>query len=186
VHEPRPRIAPLPPDEWDPELRDQLGKMLLDEDGRPINIFATLANHPKLLKRWMVFATHVLSKSELPARDRELLILRTGYRCGCAYEWGQHVLIARQCGITDEEIASVADGPDAGWSPHDGALLSAADELHDHACISDGTWDILSRTYGTSQLMEVPFAVGQYHLVAFALNSFGVQLDPGVPGLPEP
>jgi alkylhydroperoxidase family enzyme len=179
-----PRIAPLPPDEWDAELREKAGGMLLNEDGQPLNIFATLANHPKLLKRWLVFANHVMGKSEIPVRERELLILRTGYRCGSEYEWGQHVLIARQCGITDDEIARVAEGPDAGWSTHEAALLRAADDLHDSARISDATWDALSATYGTQQLMEVPFTVGQYHLVAFALNSFGVQRDPGVPGLP--
>jgi 4-carboxymuconolactone decarboxylase len=179
-----PRIEPLPPDQWDPELREQLGKMLLNEDGQPLNIFATLANHPKLLKRWMVFANHVMGKSELSTRDRELLILRTGYRCASEYEWGQHVLIARQCGITDDEIARVAEGPAAGWSDHEATLLRAADELHDDARIGDTTWAALATTYDTRQLMEVPFTVGQYHLVAFALNSFGVQRDAGVPGLP--
>jgi 4-carboxymuconolactone decarboxylase len=180
-----PRIPPLPPQEWDPELTDQLGKMLINADGRPLNIFATLAHHPKLLKRWMVFATHVLSKSEISARDRELLILRTGYRCSSAYEWGQHVLIARECGISDAEIERVAEGPGAaGWSAHDAALVRAADELHDTSRISDETWALLAETYTTRQLMEVPFTVGQYHLVAFALNSFGVERDPGVPDLP--
>jgi len=183
--DPAPRIPPLPAEEWDPELRDQLGRMLLNDDGQPLNIFATMANHPKLMKRWMVFANHVLGKSELPERDRELLILRTGYRCASPYEWGQHVLIARRCGLTDEEIGRVASGPETGWSAHDSALVRAADELHDDARISDATWAALAETYDTRQMMEVPFAVGQYHLVAFALNSFGVERDAGVPGLPD-
>ena len=34
------------------------------------------------------------------------------------------------------------------------------------------------------QLMDLVFAVGQYTLVSMALNSFGVQLDPGVEGFP--
>ena len=55
---------------------------------RPLNIFATLAHHPKLLKRWLVFGNHVLAKSTLPARDRELLILRTGWRCRRAVRVG--------------------------------------------------------------------------------------------------
>ena len=75
-----PRIPPLPPDRWDPEIRP-----LLEANearmGRPLNIFATFANHPKLLKRWSVLANHALFKTTLPARERELLILRTGFRC---------------------------------------------------------------------------------------------------------
>ena len=76
-------------------------------------MFATFAHHPKLMKRWLVFGNHVLAKSTLPARDRELLVLRTGWNCRAPYEWAQHVAIARAIGITDDEIARVAEGPDA-------------------------------------------------------------------------
>ena len=47
------------------------------------------------------------------------------------------------------------------------------------------TWKALSERYSTQQLMDVVFAVGQYTLVSMALNSFGVQLDPGVEGFPR-
>jgi 4-carboxymuconolactone decarboxylase len=178
-----PRIAPLPIDQWDPELREQQAALLNNMGGRPLNIFSTLANHPKLLKRWLVFANHVLAKNSLPERDRELLILRTGFRCTSEYEWGQHVLIARRSSISDAEIANVVIGPSSpSWSVHDAALLTAADELHEHSRVSDDTWAALSARYSTQQMMDVVFTVGNYHVVAMALNSFGVELDDGVPG----
>lgn len=178
-----PRIAPLPLDQWDPELREQQAALLTNMGGRPLNIFATMANHPKLLKRWLVFANHVLAKNTLPERDRELLILRTGFRCGSEYEWGQHMIIARRCGISDDEIAEVVVGPSSpSWSIHDAALMEAADELHEHSRVGDDTWRTLSAGYSTQQLMDVVFTVGNYHVVAMALNSFGVELDAGVDG----
>lgn len=181
-----PRIAPLPPAEWDAETRDQLGTAVSAPDGTPLNIFATIANHPKLLKRWLVFANHVLFKSTLAFRDRELLILRTGWNCRSPYEWGQHVLIARQGGFTDDEIDRVVAGPDdPGWDAFDAALLRAADELHRDAAVSDATWATLCERYGDEQLLDAVFAVGQYHTVAFALNSCRVPLDDGVGGLPD-
>jgi alkylhydroperoxidase family enzyme len=64
-------------------------------------------------------------------------------------------------------------------------LLTAADELHTDACLSDATWTALAEHYDTQQLVEVPMLVGHYHMVAFALNSLGVQREHGVPGLPE-
>ena len=119
----------------------------------------------------------------MPARERELLILRTGWRCQSVYEWGQHVLIGRRAGLTDEDIARLKDGPDApGWDPFDAALVRAADELHDDGCITDATWAALRERYDDAQLIEVPMVVGQYHLVSFTLNSLGVQREPGVPG----
>jgi alkylhydroperoxidase family enzyme len=151
--------------------------------GRPAaNIFATLVRHPGLFRKWMPFGGKLLA-GKLPARDRELLILRAGWRCQSEYEWGQHVLIARAAGVTDEEIERLKVGPDApGWEPFDAALVHAADELHDDGCITDATWATLAGRYDEPQLIEVPMVVGQYHLVSFTLNSLGVQRESGVPG----
>ena len=179
-----PRVAPLPPGEWHAETAKILEASKMG--GRVLNIFATLAHHPDLLRRWMVFGTHVLVKSTIAARERELLILRTGWNCRAEYEWGQHVVIGKQCGLSDDEIQRVAVGPDApGWDPFDAALLRAADELHRDCRIGDSTWRALSARYDTKQLMDLIFAVGQYTLVSMALNSLGVQLDEGVPRFPE-
>ena len=63
-------------------------------------------------------------------------------------------------------------------------LLRSADELHEAARISDETWAALAERYDTTQLIEVPMLVGQYHLVGFTLNSLGIERDPGVGGFP--
>ncbi|HEV2685476.1 MAG TPA: carboxymuconolactone decarboxylase family protein [Actinomycetota bacterium] len=166
----------------DDEAREALRATSL---GPAVNIFRTLIRHPKLFKRWLVFANHVLFKSTIPARDREILILRTGWRCRAEYEWGQHVIIGKAASLSDEEIARIAEGPAApGWDPFEATLMRAADELHDDQFVSDATWKALAERYSTHQLMDVVFAVGQYTLVSMALNSFGVQLDPGVDGFP--
>ena len=183
----KPRIEPLDPKTAPPEAREQLEKLAGGGlfNGRILNIFGTLAHHPELMRRWLVFGNHILGKSTLPERERELAILRVGYRCKSEYEWGQHVLIAKRCGISDEEIARVAAGPGAkGWSAADAAVLRAADELHEDQMISEATWSELVKTWNRQQLMDLVFTIGQYHLVAMALNTFGVQRDPGVPPLP--
>jgi alkylhydroperoxidase family enzyme len=174
-------VAPLGDAEIDPELRERLGK------GPLLNIFRTLANHPKLAKRWLVFGNHVLGHNALAPRERELVILRIGWLCRSGYEWGQHVRIAKDSGLGDDEIARVPRGADApGWSELDRALLRATDELHRDAFISDATWQALAAHLDTRQLMDLVFTVGQYNLVSMALNSFGVQPEPGLARLPEP
>jgi alkylhydroperoxidase family enzyme len=152
-----------------------------------LNIFGTLARHPKLLKRWLVFGNHVLAKSTLNARDRELLILRTGWNCRAPYEWGQHVVIGRGSGITDEEITRLTKGPDAnGWSEADAFLVRAADELHNDSSLSDKTYAALTTRFDEQQMLDIVFTVGQYHLVSMALNAFGVERDDGVTDAPMP
>lgn len=177
----KPRVEPLRDDQLDPETRERFGS------GPILNIFRTLAHHPKLMKRWLVFGNHILAKSSLAPRERELVILRVGWLCRCGYEWGQHVLIARNSGLSDEEIERIAAGSDAeGWSDLERLLLRAADELHADAFISDATWSGLSAHLSTEQIIDLVFTVGQYNLVSMALNSLGVQPESDdVPRLPE-
>jgi len=182
----RPRIPPLDPAAFPSDVREIVSRDASAGAAEPLNILRTLAHHPKLMKRWLVFANHVLFKSTLPARERELVILRIGWLCRAGYEWGQHVLIGRDAGLTAEEIERIIQGPDAaGWSDLDCLLLRATDELHDDAFVSDATWKALVGHLTTEQLMDLVFAVGQYNLVSMALNSFGVQLDPGIEAMPS-
>ncbi len=185
-----PRVQPLSFSEWDAELQRIWKKGIENPDNsaaRPVlNIFRTLANHPKLLSRWRVFGNHVLSKSSLPPRDREIIILRIGWLCGSEYEWGQHVKIGKGSGLTNEEILRITEGPDAeGWDKFDSILLRAVDELFYNSIISDATWNAIAEKYNTHQLMDVVFTVGQYNLVSWALNTLGVQRDEGFRGFPE-
>lgn len=177
----KPRIEPLPESQWNDEQREIMAPLLSSKQGpgeTASNIYATLLHHPKLMKRWLVFGNHVLFKSTLPARDRELAILRIGWLCRSGYEFCQHILIAKSCGVSDEEIEWVKTGPDAeGWSDRERYLIAAIDELHEDAFIQDSTYNGLKTHYGTEQIMDLVFAVGQYTLVSMVLNSFGVQLD---------
>ncbi len=177
----KPRVFPLSDDEAD-ETQQQLLDRMRGADGDVLNIFRTLANHADLTRRWMVFGTHVLVKSTLPARERELVILRVGWLCRAEYEWGQHVVIARDAGITDDEIRRVQAGPEAaGWSAADRTALRAVDELLADSHISDAIWAELGLIFETEQILDLIFTVGQYNLVSMALNSLGVQLEPNAP-----
>lgn len=178
-----PRIPPLAEADQDDQARD-----LLSQTGGPTvgatNIFATFVRHPGLFRRWLPFGGKLMA-GKLAARDRELLILRTGWNCRSDYEWAQHVRIARAVGITDDEIERIRAGADTdagtdGWSEHDSLLMRAADELHVDACLSDATWTALAERYDERQMIELPMLVGHYHLVAFTLNSLGVQVEDDV------
>jgi 4-carboxymuconolactone decarboxylase len=151
-------------------------------NGRDLNLFKVLMHHPALVRRWTVFAGHVLRKQTLPARERELLILRIGWLNQAEYEWAQHVEIAKREGITEGEIERVKAGPTGGWEADDGVLLQAVDDLYEHSVVSDATWAALAKKYSTEQMIDLVFTIGQYNLVSWALNSFGVPLDDYLPG----
>ena len=179
-----PRIAPVVKSEWTDAQREMLTSY--EESDRLYNVYTTMARYPELARDWLVFGGHVLRRNSLPARDRELLILRIGWLCQSEYEWSRHTIIARDVGISEEEILRITEGPDAdGWSEADATLLRAVDELRNDAFVTDATWNALAERYDEKQMMDIVFTVGQYNLVSMALNSFGVQLDDGVEGFPK-
>lgn len=176
-----PRIQHLEPEEWTPKQRELLEPTT--RDGRTYNVLATLVRHPDLFERWSRFAGHIMGPSStLPPREREILILRIGWLNQSEYEFGQHVIFARQAGLGDDEIQRVKLGAGAqGWTSLEAALCQTADDLHNDGLVSDATWNTLARSYDEKQLMDVLFTVGQYNLVSWVLNSLGVELDEGVP-----
>ena len=170
------RIAPLTDAEFSDEQKEQLKPF----GGRILNIFRTLVRAPKAFERFNQWGGYILSRrNDLPAREREIVILRTGFLCKSGYEWTQHVGIGKREGLTDDEIARIKKGADAGWSAPDAALIRASDELHKDQFITDATWKALSEHFSEKQRMDVVFTAGQYTQVSMMLNSFGVQLDPG-------
>jgi alkylhydroperoxidase family enzyme len=184
----KPRIDPLPPKEWSPEMREALGALLPPnprhprpkQDGRPkgLNALGMFAHHPALTRAFNTFNGHILFSTTLTIRHRELVVLRVAHRRDAAYEWAQHVLLAGDAGITDDEIERVTQGPDApGWSPLERAIVGAVDELLDDALIADATWAVLAGELDDEQLIDLVFTVGAYDLVAMAFRTFGVQLD---------
>lgn len=170
-----PKIPPLDIDALSDEEQKVLQPIL--DAGRPWNIFLTLARHPDLARRWLVFSNHVLFKSTIPAREREIAILRTGWLCQSEYEWAQHEVIGTEAGLTPEEIQRIKKGPEAEWSALDKLILTATDELYHDKKISDSTWIALTSHWNDQQMMDLVFAVGQYTLVSMALRTFGVPLD---------
>jgi 4-carboxymuconolactone decarboxylase len=178
-----PRIAPVAREDWDEEVLRSLGRLV--ERPRVDNVFTTFARHPDLLRRWRVFAAHVLFKSELPPVDRELIILRIGFRNRCEYEFAQHAREARTLGMGPDDIQQLLGDPATALLPEQSRLLlSAVDELFDASIISDSTWSALSAFYNDRQMMDLVFTAGAYNLVSWALNSFGVEPDPELEIMP--
>ena len=181
-----PRIAPRPEADWDEPTRELIGLTTSGMFGSPLNIFTTLAHNPKLFRQWMKFGTAVLIQGKLPPREREIAVLRVGWLCESEYEFGQHVVIGRAAGLSDDEIRAIAAGPDdPSWSEGDRTILRATDELHDDYRIGDATWAAMSDRFGPDELIEFVMLVGQYHLVSMTLRTLGVELDEGVPGFAD-
>ncbi|MEK6406650.1 MAG: carboxymuconolactone decarboxylase family protein [Acidobacteriota bacterium] len=179
-----PRIKPIEEKDWTAVERELLAPIKTERGSVP-NIYGTLARHPKLFAPRLTFGRYIQRGSTVPARDREILILRIAWLSSGEYEWSAHTTIGIQNGLTKEDIQRIAKGPQAhGWSPFDATLVRAADELYQNMFIGDPTWKRLAKRYDTHQMMDLVMTVGGYHMLAMALNSFGVRLEQDAAGFP--
>ncbi|MDT3398334.1 carboxymuconolactone decarboxylase family protein [Streptomyces sp. B1866] len=186
---PEPRLIPLPVEKWDPRLREGLARAeetaaegegarnLQVPPNLAINLIRTLAWNPDLTIALEPLLTQINSGS-LPHRDRELAILRTAVLGRSGYEWSHHHMLAQLAGFTEDEVVRAGLGASSGgWSEDDAALLTAVDELHDQATLTDATWAKLAGRYDEAQLLELLVLVGTYRALAGMLNACRVPLD---------
>ncbi len=155
-----------------------LAVMLPEERRNPenaSNILSTFVRHPALTKEFLRFNVHLLFRSTLPPRLRELAILRVAHRTDSEYEWGQHVKMGLREGLTEDEIAGVQRGEAA--DEFDRTVLAGVDELMDKFELSDATWAALGERFDERQRMDFVFTIGCYITVAMALKTFGVEPD---------
>ena len=170
-----PRIQPLSAD---------AAAHLLGET-RPLNIFLTLAKNEDLFTSFLSLGGYLLSRrGTIPRREREIVILRVGWCARSEYEFGQHTVIGKHVGLTDDEIQRLASDDVTGWSDDDAALVAMTDELCRDDVVSTPTWARLSARWSEDQLLELLVLAGFYRLVSGFLRSVGVQREPGTPGFP--
>lgn len=197
--EQKPRIPPLLPPQWEGDILDalnafpsgvkfvQTGWEETGEAPRGTHMLGSFAHHPALANAFLTFNNHVAINSTLSARERELLILRTGWLRQCKYEYVMHVIIGLRVGLTEDDIERTQHGPDVdGWLPEDALLVRACDELHASAQISDATWAGLSERYNHQQIMDIIFLVGCYEIIAMLVLSLRTPLETAKLPLEEP
>ncbi|MFB4309556.1 carboxymuconolactone decarboxylase family protein [Actinomadura sp. GTD37] len=178
-------MEPLPVAEWADEQRDLFRGAIARADRYltgaadappPPPILGLLARHPRVGATWLAFSGTLLDEGTLDPRDRELLILRVGWRTRCRYLWAQHVGMGEAAGLMPEQLAAVPAGAAAVvWTEPDRDLLLAADQLVDGHTVDDAVWRRLSARFDERGLLELLFVAGGYVCLAMILNSVGLE-----------
>jgi AhpD family alkylhydroperoxidase len=162
---------PLPHDD---ELSDENRAIL--EALPPANVFRMVANSPTALPGFVAVAKSILVDAELPARDREIAVLRVAQLTDAEYEWVHHVRIALRAGVTDEEIEAIAAGGDS-LDEGDRLLCRVAEEMTRDIRLSDEALAQLLQRYGVRQTTELIFCVGYFNMLSRFLESTRVPLE---------
>lgn len=177
------RVEVLRPEDLDPPASALLAKLPHGPNG-PLNLMAVLIHNPDAIRAWGRFTGTLLLDGRLAPRERELLILRTAWNVRSSYEWGNHVQLGLNAGLTAAQIGDLAGAEPGGeWSAEDRLLIRIADELHTLSGMREDTLGdfLVNRT--PADAIEAIFVVGTYHVVSSLVHSLGVVDEPATPRL---
>ena len=150
----------------------------MEQRGPILNIFRALSHSPVALRRFMKLGSYFLEEGKLDPALRELAILRVGYECQAAYEFGQHIAFGLRAGLTDAQIRGVGT-PNVGlFDQRQMAVLAYAGALTTAARADDATYAAVAAFLNEEELVELTLLIGYYNLVSRTLNALEVEPEP--------
>ena len=179
------RIAPLSVADVSERTAEVLATTNAMGGDHVLNIFTTLAHHPRALRHGVALGGAFLFAGNMDERVREIVILRVSRNTRSEYEYAQHVVIGQRCGMTADECVEVLrPAPAATFSEFERQVIAAVDELCTDDCVTDASWANLAAVWDDREMVEFAMLAGYYRMIAGFLNSAGVEIDPGLAGFP--
>lgn len=166
---PYPELQALPE-----EVQTTLGQLPVQ-----LNVFRMMAHASTCFRPWLRLGTAILNELDLDPRLRELVILVVARETQCAYEWGQHVALARLVGVSEEQVRAIEEGKDqaAVFTPTEQLVLTTAKALLASPRLDDEQWNQLVGAFNPRQIVELCLVVGFYSMLARVLETTAVDLD---------
>ena len=137
-----------------------------------------MANAPDMLRAHLKMARGLRLDARTPRALRELLILRGAQVADSEYEQHHHLRMARQAGVSEEQIAALPHGRSAlSFSEPERAVLALAEALA-IGYVDAATSDELARHFDEAARVELVLTGGFYVMLARVLDAFRVPLEP--------
>ena len=154
-------------------------KETLEKLPAKLNIFKMMAHAETNFRPLIMLGTSILTQQQLPAKLRELAILRVARLSHAEYEWVQHVPIAKMTGASDAQVAALErdDATAACFDPVERVVLRATDEIVRDGGPSDATFASLQGHFSNREIVELVIAVGFYMTMARLMITTGIDVD---------
>jgi alkylhydroperoxidase family enzyme len=115
---------------------------------------------------------------KLPAKLRELAIVRTGIVGDSKFEYSQHLKVARMVGHTEDKLAAIK-----GWatsdkfSPVERAVMQATDELVGRNLVEDETFAALKSHLSDEQIFELFYVIALWRMHGMIVRALHLEYD---------
>jgi len=167
---------PFPTDE---ELPEGVVRRLRDRP--PISIYRLIATAPQLLIPWTDLVS-ALYQSTVPARLREIAILRQAACANSLYELHQHGILALSNGLSKEEVALITSSqPVTTLSAAENLVCRMSEQLERSARLDEATFTEARALFDNRQFIELVTVISFYCCVARFLNATRLNVESGNP-----
>jgi alkylhydroperoxidase family enzyme len=147
-------------------------------ESMPLNVFLMAANAPASFLPLGGLARSILSESLFDPRKREIAVLRVARVTKANYEWTHHVAVAKQCGVTDEEIEKIqTEDPVSSLGEEGNLLCRVAEEISLNVRLSDEALAQILDRYGVREATELILCVSYFNMISRFLESTRVPME---------
>ena len=154
---------------------------------RPINLNRVLVNSPNCRRAGLQIAHFIRYESKLDARLKELAIMTVGWLTRAPYEWSHHVILSKDFGVSDDDIAELVNYLEGRPHKLDERAALAADgarEMTEDLAMSDKTFGALHAFLDNEEMVDLVVTIAHYNAMVRVLATLQVDIeDSYMPGL---
>lgn len=169
------RIAYPDPATQSEQVRDRLVAI------GSLNVTRMMSHAEGAMLAYSKLGTQLLLRGKLDPILREIVILRVGQLCGSAYEWHQHVSVARAVGMSEATLQAVADEAFDRLSEPQQVAVAIAEEIKRDGGACSETFARAQLHFSSEQLVELCLVTGYYIMTAGTLLSFDIEIEDSAP-----
>jgi alkylhydroperoxidase family enzyme len=135
----------------------------LEESGRNLDIIAVMANWVAGFRPFVMMSDALLFKGVLAPVDREVAVLLTAHLHQLAYEWKEHLPMARDAGVTDSQVSAIAEDrwrsdPDALFTVNQRIIIEVIETLVTSRRLPSELWSRACDGLGADAALELLMA----------------------------
>ena len=132
---------------------------------------------PKAQQAVTALNQYLRNDSSLSDKILELTMLVTARENDCMYVWNAHAASARVAGVPDAVVDALRDRKELPkMVPDVEAAINYCQEFYRTHRVSSGAFQSAIEQFGTQGLVELSLVMGNYAMIAVAVNSFDSSL----------
>jgi len=176
-----PRISRMDRSQVTPEIAALFDKIFAVRGNVP-NMFRVMAHRPEIFSTMQAHFAAVLNTGTVPARLKELIIVRTSQVNDTPYCLASHTLLARGLGWSDDQLSHLADWPTrTDFTPAEKAALRLAETVtRDAHSVTGEQFAELRSFYSEGEIVELLCAIGLFNY--FNRFNNALLMEPTRPG----